>query len=128
MRLLATILLSTLFLIACKKDKPDEPSIEGRWNAVDFTVYEYENGLLTESDTTSVLGTTFDFQSNGTVVVSDPASGTESLAYSILPDSKIMIDGDVAVIQNLTETSVTLYFRDEYGVDFYGEVFLRLKR
>jgi hypothetical protein len=128
MRLITSILLSAFFLIACKKDKHDEPSIEGKWNAVEFTVYEYENGLLTESDTISVLGTTFDFQSNGIVIVSDPVSGTESLSYSIQPGSKIIIDGDLAEIQNLTETTVTLYFREEYGADFYGEVFMRLKR
>jgi hypothetical protein len=128
MRIILLILLTASILTACNKDKPDQPSIEGKWTGVELIVLEYESGILTDTDTTSLAGTTLDFQSNGSLVVNDPATGVETLPYSLQSPSKIIIDGDLSEIRDLTQTTVTLYLREEYGSDHYGEVFMRLRR
>jgi predicted glutamine amidotransferase len=72
-------------------------------------------------------GATIDFQDNGNVVLSHNGV-IESYTYTIKPDSKVEIDGDISEIRNLTATSVTLFFRDDYLPGEYSEILLNLKR
>ncbi len=121
-------LIAMIILASCKKDK-EEPSIslKGKWTVETTIVKDYENGVLVDTNTEPGDGTTLDFQNNGNVVISGPA-GVESYPYTIKPDSKVEIDGDISEVRNLTRSSVTLFYRDDYLPGEYSEIFLYLKR
>lgn len=113
--LLLTLIAMTIFT-SCKKDK--DPSLEGKWNVENVTVNYYVNYVFVQGETTPWEGSTFDFQTNGKVVTSqiDPSLGdtvTATQPYTILPDSKVNIGGDIMEIRNLTASSVTLYSKEE---------------
>ena len=113
--LLLTLIAMTIFT-SCKKDKA--PSLEGKWNVENVTVNYYVNYVFVQGETTPFEGGTFDFQTNGKVVTSqiDPSFGdtvTATQPYTILPDSKVNIGGDIMEIRNLTASSVTLYSKEE---------------
>lgn len=118
-----------ILLAACKKDKK-EPSIslKGKWTIENLVQKEYENGVLTDTETLPGDGTTYDFQDNGNLAISSPGSGIESFPYNIKPDSKVEIDGDIIEVRNLTGSTVTLFFREDLAPNEYTELFLNLKR
>jgi hypothetical protein len=59
-------------------------------------------------------GATFNFQDNGTVVISHDGV-IESQPFTIQSDSNVDIAGDSYEIRNLTASSVTLFLRDIYA-------------
>ena len=116
---------------SCKKDKA--PSLEGKWNVENVTVNYYVNYVFVQGETTPFEGGTFDFQTNGKVVISqiDPSLGDTVSAtppYIILPDSKVSIDGSIYEIRNLTASSVTLFLRDIYAPGEFAEIVTDFKR
>lgn len=126
------ILLSmmTMALLAgCKKDKPEnEVSLKGKWIVESTTIKEYLNGRLEDTFTEPGDGTTIDFQENGQAVLTVPGAGVESLPYTIKPDSKLEMDGDLYEIRELTRTTVKLFTRYDYATGEYDEVLISLKR
>jgi hypothetical protein len=118
-------LVTTILFTYCKKDK--DPSLEGKWNLESSIVNYYVDNVLDETETSPGNGATIDFQTNGKVVIFQDGI-SETLPYTILPNSKVDIGGDVAEIRNLTGSSVTLYFRDDYLPDEYAEIITNLKR
>lgn len=125
MQKILLIVVALAILISCKKDK--DPSLQGKWNLEFYTVNYYDDNMLEETETLPGNGATFDFQSNGNVVIfQDGAS--ESQPYTILEDSKVDVAGDVFEIRNLTASSVTLYFRDPSDAIEYAEIIISLKR
>lgn len=126
-KLFLLALASMTILFACKKDEP-EVSLKGKWTVNNIVLKEYLNGTLANTDTEPGDGTTLDFQDNGHVVITHPGNVIESLTYSIEPNSKVIIDGDLMEIRELTAGSVTLFMRRDYGGGDYDEVYLNLKR
>jgi hypothetical protein len=123
------IILMAFFLFnACKKDKTDELSIKGKWDLINLVANTYENNILTDTETESGSGTTYNFQGNGIVIVADVDNGTESFPYSIESDSQIRMDGQLIDIKNLTSNTVTLSFRDVFSPTIYTEVIVNLQR
>ena len=123
--LLLTLIAMTIFT-SCKKDK--DPSLEGKWNLESLTVNYYVDNVLEDAETSPGEGATLDFQTNGQVVIFQDGV-TETQPYTILPDSKVDIGGDIMEIRNLTASSVTLYGKGEvYSPGEYEEVFFNLKR
>lgn len=122
-------LFALLLLSACKKDK-DEPAVSllGKWTIENAVVKEYVNGVLTDNYTEPGDGSTFDFQDNGHLVITSPGNSVESVNYSIKPDSKVEIDGEIYEIRNLTASAVTLYIREDYSPGEYDEISINLKR
>lgn len=125
------LLLSLIVLIllsACKKKNEEVAiSLKGKWTVENFAYKYYDNNVLNSTYTDAVSGTTFDFQNNGSLVITDP-SGTETYPYNITSDSKVEFDGTIYEIKNLTANSVTLYIREDYAPGEYEEVSLNLKR
>ena len=124
------LLLVTLSLASCKKDKKEEDntvSLMGKWTIENTLIKEYVNGGV-NTDTEPGNGTTMDFQDNGHVVITYADNSIESLSYSIKPDAKVEVDGDLFEIRNLTGVSVTLFLRLDYSPGEYDEVFINLKR
>ena len=128
MKKLIIILTAVLMLTACKKDRPDGPSIKGTWNLVNIVANTYESDILTDTETVPGAGTTYDFQDNGTLLVTSIDNGTESFTYSIEPDNKIKLDGQLLEVKNLTDYNVMLSFRDVFSADIYTDIAVNLKR
>jgi len=118
-----------LFSSCDKKDKPEPTvSLAGKWK-LESTVYkEYVNNALQSTTTAPADGTTFDFQSNGNVVITHPGNVIESFTYTILPNSKVKIEDDTFDIKNLLAATVSLYIRQDYAAGEYDEVMVNLKR
>jgi hypothetical protein len=125
-KILVLALLAMSVITSCKKDKKDI-SLEGKWNVDAYTVNYYDDYILEETETVPGDGSTFDFQTNGQLVVFQDGA-TESQPYNILPDSKVVVAGDTLEIRNLTASTVTLYFQDAFSASEYAEIIIDLKR
>ena len=126
-KILTLSLIVMILLAACKKDKEETVSLLKKWTVENVVEIEYENGILTDTDTEPGDGATMDFQDNGHLVVTYPGNTNESLSYSMLPDTKVDIDGDIFEIRNLTASGVTLFTLEDLGSWRY-ETFINLKR
>jgi hypothetical protein len=117
MKMLLTASLLTLVLFtACNKNpEPAAPSLKGKWTIENVLYKEYLGGTLDNTYTEPGAGGTIDFQNNGNVVSTIPGNPVETSAYTIKPDSKVEIDGDIYEIRNLTATNVTLFIREDYA-------------
>ena len=116
-------LAAAIILTSCKKDPVKEepaPSLQGKWTRESTNIKSYENSVLTNAITLPGNGATFDFQTNGNVVMSHDGV-VESHPYTITPDSKVNIEGFIYEIRNLTAHSVTLFLRDEASPGNYDE-------
>jgi hypothetical protein len=101
-----------LFFTACKKEK-DEISLLGKWTIENTVLKEYLNGALSNTNTEPGDGATLDFQNTGYLVVKHPDNSVESVDYTIQPDSKVIIDGDIFEVRNLAAATVTLFVRQD---------------
>lgn len=126
---LVASLIIMILLAACKKDKEKEETVSlvKKWNLENTIEKEYENGVLTDTYTIPGNGATIDFQDNGNVVYKNPDNTTDSAPYSLLPDSKVNIDGDIFEIKNLTLSTATLFIKEELAPWKY-ETTINLKR
>ena len=128
-KLLTAGLLSLFLFTACKKDtQPAPPSLKGKWTIENFVYKEYVGGALTDTYSEPGNGGTMDFQNNGNVVITIPGDPVNSAPYTIKPDSKVDIDGDIFEIRNLTTSNVTLFIREDYAPGEYDELYINLKR
>lgn len=123
-KLLLFCLPLLLLSIACNKDE-GEVTLKGKWFVENMITKEYENGVLRGTYTDPGNGAKYDFQDNGILLIMNPFGSDHP--YSILPGSKVVIDGDQFEIRDLSRTHVTLYIREDYGND-YQELFINLKR
>lgn len=130
-----TLILSLIIMVllsACKKDKEEiakeEISLKGKWNADSSFVTEYENGVLVNTESEAGDGTTFDFQSNDSLIIVSPGLGTESFPYTIQANSKVKIDEDIFEVRNLTASRVTLFIREDFAQGEFTEISFNLKR
>jgi len=110
-KLLAISLMGMFLFTACKKDPAVEPSLTAKWTV------ETEPGD----------GYKYDFQTNGNLVISSFLNSSTH-PYSILPNSKVDIDGDIFEMRNLTASQVTLFFHQDYVPGEYDELFINLKK
>ena len=127
-KLLAISLMGMFLFTACDKDNPvAEPSLTGKWNVETIVTKEYENAVLINTNTEPGDGYKYDFQTNGNLLISSFLNSSTH-PYSILPNSKVEIDGDIFEIRNLTASQVTLFFRQDYAPGEYDDLFINLKR
>jgi len=128
-KLLTASLLTLVLFTACKKNpEPAAPSLKGKWTIENVLYNEYLGGSLDNTYTEPGDGGTIDFQNNGNVVSSVPGNPVKTSPYTIKPDSKVEIDGDIYEIRNLTATNVTLFIREDYAPGEYDESYINLKR
>lgn len=128
MKKLLAICLTGMFLFtACKKDSPVEISLTGKWNVETVVTKEYQNAVLVNTNTEPGDGYKYDFQTNGSLLISSFLNAT-TMPYSIMANSKVQIDADIFEIRNLTASQVTLFIREDYGPAEYDELFINLKR
>ena len=128
-KLLTASLLTLVLFTACKKDpQPAAPSLKGKWTIENMLYKEYVGGSLDNTYTEPGAGGTIDFQNNGNVVSTIAGNAVQTSPYTIKPDSKVEIDGDIYEIRNLTAASVTLFIREDYAPGEYDESYINLKR
>jgi hypothetical protein len=126
-----TLVLSLIVMIllaACKKDHEKPPiSLKGKWNVESTTTKKFENAIIVNTVVIPGNGATFNFQDNGTVVLSHDGV-IESQPFTIQSDSNVDIAGYSYEIRNLTASSVTLFLRDIYASGEFVEFVEDLKR
>jgi len=128
MKKISILSLIILTLLAgCKKD-PDEPSLKGLWILDNVVVKEYLGGTLSNTDIEPGDGTTLDFQDNGNLVIRETGGFTDTITYTIQADSKVIIDGELYEVRDLTASNVALFIKEDYGGGDYDEIFINLKR
>ena len=126
-KLLAISLLGMVLFTACTKKPVAEPSLTAKWNVETIVTKEYRNAVLINTITEPGDGYKYDFQTNGNLVISSFLNSSTH-PYSILPNSKVDIDGDIFEIRDLTASQVTLFFHQDYVPGEYDELFINLKR
>jgi hypothetical protein len=126
-KLLAISLVGMVLFTACKKDHAVEPSLIAKWTVETIVTKEYRNAVLINTNTEPGDGYKYDFQTNGNLVISGFLTSSTH-PYSILPNSKVDIDGDIFEIRDLTTSQVTLFFRQDYVAGEYDDLFINLKR
>ena len=126
-KLLAISLIGMVLFTACTKNPVVEPSLTAKWNVETIVTKEYENAVLINTNTEPGDGYKYDFQTNGNLVITSFLNSSTH-PYSILPNSKVEIDGDIFEIRDLTASQVTLFFRQEYVPGEYDDLFINLKR
>jgi hypothetical protein len=125
-RIIVFCLVFITIFSACKKE--NSPTLPGKWTIENTVVREYVNNMLDDTYTEQGDGTKIDFQNNGHVVITYPDNSVESFPYTLLPDSKVNIDGEIYEIRNLASKTVTLFIREDYLPGEYSEISLNLKR
>ena len=121
-------LIAMILLAACKKDKKETPvSLKGKWNVESTTIKSFENSIIVNTVVIPGNGATFNFQDNGTVIISHDGV-IESQPFTIQSDSNVDIAGDIYEIRNLTASSVTLFLRDIYAPGEFAEIVTDFKR
>jgi hypothetical protein len=126
-KLLAISLMGMFLFTACKKDPAVEPSLTAKWSVETIVTKEYRNAVLINTITEPGDGYKYDFQTNGNLVISSFLNSSTH-PYSILPNSKVDIDGDIFEMRNLTASQVTLFFHQDYVPGEYDELFINLKK
>jgi hypothetical protein len=122
---LALSLIIMILAVACKKNK-GEITLKGKWNVENVVTKEYQSGVLMNTNTEPGDGYKYDFQNDGTLLITGFLAGTTA-PYTIMSDSKVEIDGDIFEIRNLTTSNVTLFIREDFANE-YQEIFINLKR
>ena len=125
-------LIIVVILNACKKD-PAAPivepavSLKGTWKLESNRFIDYENNILQSDYTVPGNGETFNFQTNGNVVMMHDGL-TENHQYTITSDTLLNIEGSLYKIRNLTSSNVTLYYRNDISPGDFDEIIQRLKK
>jgi hypothetical protein len=125
-KIITASLIVMILVLACKKNT-EEVTLKGKWNLESVITKEYRNGSLTNTNTEPGDGYKYDFQDSGILLITSFLSSSSG-PYTILPNSKVDIDGEVFEIRNLTSSSVTLFFRMDFNPDEYDEIYINLKR
>lgn len=129
-RILFFALLAAISFSACKDD--DEPTVQQRIQGVwtfDKNIDRNVIGGVESRDTTlGVSGDYVDFRTDNKVYSRFEGLYYDTANYSILSSDKIIIDGDTMTIQNLTNSSVQFYLREDVSATDYYETWFYLKK
>jgi hypothetical protein len=121
--------ITTLFITACKKNN-DTPaiSLQGKWGLVNTHYLEVDNGATVFEDIyTGIAADYIDFRKDNKVYSYIDGSSDTS-AYQLLSNNKVVILGDTYDIQSLSAASAKLYQKDSLNANTYTEITINLKR
>jgi hypothetical protein len=109
------LITGAILFSACKKDKTEEPVVKtvaqkvvAKWNAINFVENDFYNNTPHITTTPAVAGDYADFRTDGKVY-SQFLGMKDTVAYSIVNDNTIKIDGDNYEIKTLTDNQFILY-------------------
>lgn len=120
-------------LSSCKKDNTNSTNsetttqkIQHNWNLTSIEDIQYKGSSTTQIDTIISYGKAGDYInfSNNNKAYIRIAASNDTLPYSILNDSKIILDGDTFTINNLTSSNLkmTYYGRETNPVNYWDNV------
>jgi hypothetical protein len=116
---------------ACKKDKAEATTtqkIQTKWNFESEFYHSVQPGLPEYRDTlVGLVGEYADFRTDNKVY-SYIDGYYDTTTYSIVGDTKIVIDGDTNTIQTLNESKFTIYRKDITSTADYTELTINLKK
>lgn len=99
-----------------ENEKTTAEKIQAKWQIDNIITNEHTSGEDHKTTYTGNASDYFDIRADGKIY-SSFYGDTTSLTYTLLGDSKIILDGsDTATIQNLTEHTLTLYGKEDIGV------------
>lgn len=137
-KVLIISILIICFFASCSKDTTNSTlpqtttqKLQHKWNLVSIKDIQYVGNSTTQIDTIidyGEVGDYMDFGSNN-IVYMRIAGGNDSLMYSVLNDTKIILDSDTFTFNNLTSTDLklTYYGRETNPVNNWDNV-ITLKR
>ncbi len=128
---IAIAAFTAILFSACKKD--DAPAttaqkLQQKWIFEKTYSHGVEAGFPEYRDTLiGVAGEYVDFRTNN-LVISYVDGVYDTLTYSIISDSKLILDGDTTDIQVLDDTQCRLYSKSVYSATNYDEFTVFLKK
>lgn len=127
-KVLMISLLAFTILAGCDKDDDPPATLKGRWNLVNYTEKEYSNNLLINTVVEPGGGIRYDFQNNDRLIITEPGQPDNIVSYVILSSTEVEIGFQRFEIRDLTNSSVTLYDKMDYGGGDYEEAYINLSR
>ena len=127
-KVLMISLLAFTILAGCDKDDDPPATLKGRWNLVNYTEKEYSNNLLINTVVEPGAGIRYDFQNNDRLIITEPGQPDNIVSYVILSSTEVEIGFQRFEIRDLTNSSVTLYDKMDYGGGDYEEAYINLSR
>lgn len=123
--LLSAAALTAVLFSACKKDDNNDADsvndrIRAKWDLNSITSDDYFGGDHNR-DTTTFTGAEYvEFRSDNRVVANF-GIGTDTSAYTVLDNSRIIIDTDTFSIATLNNNSLVLYQKDIAGANYFEQ-------
>lgn len=127
-KVLMISLLAFTILAGCDKDDDPPATLKGRWNLVNYTEKEYSNNLLINTVVEPGGGIQYDFQNNDRLIITEPGQPDNIVSYVILSSTEVEIGFQRFEIRDLTNSSVTLYDKVDFGGGDYEEAYVNLSR
>lgn len=121
-------LIAFTILASCDKDDDPPATLKGRWNLVNYTEKEYSNNLLINTVVEPGGGIQYDFQNNDRLIITEPGQPDNIVSYVILSSTEVEIGFQRFEIRDLTNSSVTLYDKVDFGGGDYEEAYVNLSR
>ena len=128
--MIRTLIISLLVTVmtACNKDKNGEATILGKWWLENYTQKDYDNNVLINTVVEPGGGIAYEFFSNGELVITTPGEPAQTLSYFLSSANQISISGQQFEIKILSNSILSLYAREDYGVGRYKEALVNLER
>ncbi len=119
------IWIGLFVIVSCKKDAEKEKTtaekIQAKWQIDNIVSNGHFSGEDHKTTYTGTASDYFDIRTDGKIS-SSFSGNTTTLEYTILGDSKIILDGsDTLTIKNLTENTIVLYSKEDIGVPNPGD-------
>ena len=127
-KLIMITILAFTILAACDKDDDPPATLKRRCNLVNYTEKEYSNTLLINTVVEPGGGIQYDFQNNDRLIITEPGQPDNIVSYVILSSTEVEIGFQRFEIRDLTNSSVTLYDKVDFGGGDYEEAYVNLSR
>ncbi|CAN5503463.1 hypothetical protein BH10BAC3_BH10BAC3_12210 [soil metagenome] len=132
MKTFSIILVSVAtFLFSCKKEidiaQVTNDKIQGKWQIDSIVDKQYFNGTYSNSSNAGTPEDYIEFRSDGRMYTSFQGY-TDNSSYYVRSNTIIVIGGDSANINELTDKKLVIYNKAEAGVIGYIETTYYLKR
>ncbi len=124
------IALMVLFFTSCKKKDAElttQQKIQNNWTVVNYVYTDYDAGV---SDTETVMASPGDFINFGPdgIGTFQEDGETDSFAYSIQGDNKVILGINTFDIKTLTNAELVLYVKETTSATEYAESTINLRR
>ena len=128
------LIVFTTLCLSCKKQLADDNidrsttnKLQGKWQVDSIVVNQYFNGTYSKASNAGTPEDYIEFRSDGRMYTSFQGY-TDNSSYYVRSDTVIVIGGDSADINELTDNKLVIYNKAEAGVIGYIATTFYLKR